>query len=197
MLSQDSVQVAPLKKSFLKQTAAAQAKENTQPHFFGRGEAGAIPAALHPRDWNIKGSLGSRNLGLYGTLLQQTPCGASSEAFSAGAEEELPAGILLILGSARSLSLPRTGRAGHALSQLLLSASTHCLSQEKRCRQTKKCPWTLYRSQLLFSAALPGSSPTFFSQGKALFEDFIPPPPSHQMALSPSLPALPSQPQLR
>lgn len=65
MLSQDPGQAAPPKKSSLKPTGAAQAKENTQPRFFGQGEAGAIPAALHPRDWNIKGSLGSRNLGLY------------------------------------------------------------------------------------------------------------------------------------
>lgn len=120
MPSQDSGRAAPPKKPFLKQTGAAQAKENTQPRFFGQGRGRSYSCCITPQGLEYKRIPGQQE---FGTLLQQTPCGASSEAFSAGAEEELPAGILLILGSARSLSLPRTGRAGHALSQLLLSAS--------------------------------------------------------------------------
>lgn len=121
MLSQDSVQAAPPKKSFLKQSGAAQAKENTQPYFFGQRRGRSYSCCITPLGLEYKRIPGQQE---FGTLLQQTPCRASSEAFSAGAEEELPAGILLILGSASSLSLPRTVRAGHALSQLLLSAST-------------------------------------------------------------------------
>lgn len=46
--SQDSVQAAPPKKSFLKQTGAAQAKENTQPCFFGQGRGRSYSWCITP-----------------------------------------------------------------------------------------------------------------------------------------------------
>lgn len=49
---------------------------------------------MHPRDWNIKGTPGRRNLGL---RFRKPPSGASSQAFPAG--KESPQGICLILGS--------------------------------------------------------------------------------------------------
>lgn len=137
MLSQDSVQAAPPKKSFLKHTGAAQAKENTQPCFFGQGRGRSYSCCITPPGLEYKRIPGQQE---FGTLLQQTPCRASSETFSAGAEEELPAGILLILGSASSLSLPRTVRAGHALSQLLLSASTPLLFPGKELQTDEEMP---------------------------------------------------------